>query len=148
MADVLGLPEVPGLAGPDADHRAASCSCWPPGQQDPPPVRFRDNYNVIFIDPYDRARGMVAEGYVKLLRGWTVRAGGALAGQAPALGSARFFVRNGGGLADAVDGMEYAHPSHKMGLADGGELPDPVALAALFDNNLKYLPSRRLWSST
>lgn len=110
----------------------------------PPSISQRSDFSVIFVDPYNDARSVVAEAYTKLLREWTVRAGGAW--RLKLAHSAGFFVRSagsGGGVDGAVEGLRYRYPGYKLAMADGGRAPSAAALAALFDNGTFGHPFKR-----
>lgn len=102
----------------------------------PSPLPRRADFNVLFVDPYNNARGVVAEGYTKLLREWTIRSGGEW--RLKLIHSAGFFVPGGkDGVADVIEGMHYHYPDYKLAMAErGGKSPNRTALAALFDNGL------------
>lgn len=122
---------------PAAAAAAAAVAVGPPKHL-PSPVARRSDFNILFVDPYNDARSVVAEGYTKLLREWTVRAGDEW--PLKLIHSAGFFVRggDGGGVDDVVQGgIRYLHPSYKLAMSDqGGRAPSRPALAALFDNGM------------
>lgn len=100
----------------------------------PGPLPPRNDYNIIFVDPYNQARSIAAEAYTKLLREWTVRTGGVW--RIKLIHSAGFFVRNPGELGPMVEKMKYRYPTFKLSVKEGGKAPNPTALAALFDNKM------------
>lgn len=125
---------------PAGTTAGASGLAEPPSLSSPIPILPRHDYNVVFVDPYNTARSIVAEGYLKLVQDWTVRTGGdwriALAH------SSGLFVRNRGAHNAVIEGMQYRHPSYKLNMAEGGKHPEPTALAALFDNKMFDYPSK------
>lgn len=98
------------------------------------PVPHHQDFNVIFIDPYNLGRGIVAEAYLKLLREWTLRTGGDW--HIKLAHSSGFFIRHYGAHNGMIEGMSYRCPGYKLKMAEGGKPPQPSALAALFDNKM------------
>lgn len=98
----------------------------------PSPQPSRSDFRIIFVDPYNVARSIVAEAYTSLLREWTVRTGGQWRIQTAH--SAGFFVRSRSEVVDTINSMEVLYPSYKLDLKDGHSLPAMTPLAALFDN--------------
>lgn len=121
--------EAPGNKKADAAPRLAADPC--------------DDVSIIFVDPYNEERSIVAEGYTHLVREWTVRTGGSW--RVNVVHSAGFFVRNpsftslddviSGGTAGAAAGLRYRRASYKLDMRDSAERPNKAALAALFDND-------------
>ncbi|KAI3390382.1 hypothetical protein diail_9877, partial [Diaporthe ilicicola] len=104
----------------------------------PEPEAPRTDFRIIFVDPYNVARGVVAEAYTKLLREWTVRAGGDW--RVKVAHSAGFFVRSRSEVVDTINGLKFSHPSYQLNIANGNAPPQPTPLAALFDNKLFDYP--------
>ncbi|KKY37888.1 hypothetical protein UCDDA912_g02105 [Diaporthe ampelina] len=122
----LGINQLLGGGQGPAIIRQPSPSPSP----DPPRMDFR----IIFVDPYNVARSVVAEAYTKLLREWTVRTGGAW--KVKVAHSAGFFTRNRSEIVDTVDGIKFLYPSYQLGIKEGKAPPQPTSLAALFDNKM------------
>lgn len=98
------------------------------------PERPRTDFRIIFVDPYNVARSVVAEAYTKLLREWTTRTGGDW--RVKVAHSAGFFARNRSEVVETISGMAVRYPSYQLNLKDGKAPPQPTAVAALFDNKL------------
>lgn len=100
----------------------------------PEPEAPRTDFRIIFVDPYNVARSIVAEAYTNLLREWTLRTGGDW--RVKVAHSAGFFVRNRSEVVDSINDIKFLYPSYQLGIKDGKSAPQPTALAALFDNKL------------
>lgn len=98
----------------------------------PSPEPPRADFSIIFVDPYNDARSIVAEAYTNLLREWTVRTGGKW--KVKMAHSAGYFTRNHGDLSDTINGMNSVYPSYSLGIKDGKSPPKPISITALFDN--------------
>lgn len=96
----------------------------------------RADYNIIFVDPYNEGRSVAAEGYLKLVREWTVATGGEW--RINLIHSAGFFARRKGEVSDLVKSLDYQQPSFKLSMKYGNNPPNPTALAALFDNKFGH----------
>ncbi|KAK3319414.1 hypothetical protein B0H66DRAFT_476455 [Apodospora peruviana] len=100
------------------------------------PLPTRRDYKVLFVDPRNQARSVVAEAYLKLNAQLTRKAGAKAVWRIKSMHSAGFFVRNRSNITDIIDKeLDYSQPSNRFPLVDGAEPPNPVAMAALFDNN-------------
>lgn len=130
---VIGINQLQVLVGPT--HGGLHVS-QPPSSSLPGPPRL--DCNVVFVDPYNKARGIVAEAYLKLVREWTVRTGGDW--HIKLVHSSGFFVRHHGAHVDLIESVSYRHPSYKLKVVEGGTAPEMTALAALFDNKLFDYP--------
>ncbi|KAI9696693.1 MAG: hypothetical protein M1820_008067 [Bogoriella megaspora] len=91
-----------------------------------PPAR-RDDYGIIFVEPYNQGRSRIAEAYTRLVREWTIRTGGSW--MIKFVRSAGFRLRSQSDCTDILEGL-------RLGLAWGNKPPYPIAIDALFDNNL------------
>jgi hypothetical protein len=98
----------------------------------PSPAPPRKDFKIIFVDPLNQGRGVVAEAFVKLLGGLTLVA--KRQWRISIAHSAGFFVKNRSNCADVVENLEYSYKSFKRPLEDGAKAPSALALAALFDN--------------
>lgn len=146
--------EFMGVVGINAIHKALQSQAHAQTQEQnlalegmkqssfsPAPPPPRNDYNILFVDPYNEARSIAAEGYTKLLREWTVRTGGVW--RIRLIHSAGFFVRSRGELTQMVEGMKYRYPTFKLATAEGGKGPNPTALDALFDNKMFVYPFKQ-----
>ncbi|KAH8760458.1 hypothetical protein F5883DRAFT_140437 [Diaporthe sp. PMI_573] len=100
----------------------------------PSPQPPRADFRIIFVDPYNVARSIVAEAYTSLLREWTLRTGGHW--RVKTAHSAGFFVRSRNEVVDTIKDMQVLYPSYRLGLKDGNSPPVATPLAALFDNKM------------
>ncbi|KAK1765199.1 hypothetical protein QBC33DRAFT_544892 [Phialemonium atrogriseum] len=107
----------------------------------PSPVASRQDYRVLFVDPTNIARGVVAEALMKLLKEWTLGAGGDW--RVKIVHSAGFFVKRGSDVVDTIDSLEFSYPSYRLPMAEGNKKPKEVALAALFDNGAYNFPFKK-----
>ncbi len=99
----------------------------PPLQPVPPSAPTRSDYGVIFVDPHNRGRSKVAEGYIKLVWSWTIRTGGDW--RVRLAHSAGTRLRDRGDCGDVLRGLP------KPIIVDGGSrTPSDMAMASLFDN--------------
>lgn len=106
-----------------------------------PAETIRQDYSIIFVDPYDTARSVVAEAYMKLLQGWTTGTGGDWRFQI--MHSAGFFVSSRSGVTDLVQSMEYTYPSYELPMAEGHKPPKATAMDALFGNEMFKYPFKQ-----
>lgn len=104
----------------------------------PSPEPPRSDVRIIFIDPYNVARGVVAEAYTKLLREWTLSTGGDW--KIKVAHSAGFFIRSRNEVTDTIHGMKFLYPSYQLDMVDGKTPPKSTPLAALFDNKMFNYP--------
>lgn len=107
----------------------------------PSPEAARTDFRIIFVDPYNVARSVVAEAYTSLLREWTLRTGGIW--PVKTTHAAGFFTSSRSEVVDTISGMKYLYPSYKLGIKEGKASPQPTALAALFDNKLFNYPYKQ-----
>ncbi|KAK3324807.1 hypothetical protein B0T19DRAFT_239347 [Cercophora scortea] len=106
----------------------------------PSPTPRRD-FKILFVDPYNTSRSVVAEALVKLLSHATAQANGDW--RIGEVASAGFFVRNGSDCVDLIDKLDYSFPSFKRPFEAGGQGPNATALAALFDNKSYDFPFKK-----
>lgn len=107
----------------------------------PSPEAARTDFRIIFVDPYNVARSVVAEAYTSLLREWTLRTGGIW--PVKTTHAAGFFTRSRSEIVDTISGMKYLYPSYQLAMKEGKASPQPTALAALFDNKLFNYPYKQ-----
>ncbi|POS77417.1 hypothetical protein DHEL01_v204194 [Diaporthe helianthi] len=129
---LLVVGQVPGPASSEVVRQPS------PSPSPSPP---RTDFRIIFVDPYNVSRSIVAEAYTSLLREWTIRTGGQW--RIKMAHSAGFFVRARGEVVDTIDSMQVLYPSYKLGLKDGHSLPAPTPLAALFENQMFNHPYKQ-----
>jgi protein-tyrosine-phosphatase len=98
----------------------------------PSPAPPRRDYRILFVDPYNEGRSVVAEGLVKLLAQLTLRARGDW--RIAEVRSAGFFAKDQNECVDVIDGLKYSHETFKLPWWPGGKSPSRVAMAGLFDN--------------
>lgn len=98
----------------------------------PSPAPPRRDYRILFVDPYNEGRSVVAEALVKLLAQLTLRARGDW--HIAEVRSAGFFARDKSECVDVIDGLKYSHETFKLPWWPGGQSPNGVAMAGLFDN--------------
>lgn len=107
----------------------------------PSPEPPRTDFRIIFVDPYNVARSIVAEAYTGLLREWTVRTGGQW--RVKTAHSAGFFVRSRNEVVDTINDMQVLYPSYKLGLKEGHSPPLSTSLASLFENKMFDYPYKQ-----
>jgi protein-tyrosine-phosphatase len=109
----------------------------------PPPTRSSGSrkYNIIFVDPSNIGRSVVAEGLTKLFGQATVKAN--LDWRLNLVHSAGFFVRARSDCVDVIEKLNYSYPSFKKPFIAGGALPQDVALDAVFDNKTFEQPFKK-----
>jgi len=98
-------------------------------------------FNLIFIDPHNLGRSVVAEAYMALLGEWTVRSGGFW--PIDKAHSAGIRVQN---KSDIVDTLQNLKPPIQMG--PGNWLPLEMAMASLFDNSTFDWPYKKRIKTT
>ena len=114
MLQILGLFGIQSLAGSPPlalPHAAPEAS----------------DYSIIFIDPHNLGRSKIAEGYVKLVREWSVRTGGTW--RIKCAHSAGMRVRNRSDCSEMLTGLKPPVP-----ISDGNRRPNETAMISLFDN--------------
>ncbi|KAK4096999.1 hypothetical protein N658DRAFT_489529 [Parathielavia hyrcaniae] len=98
----------------------------------PAPTGRRKDYKILFVDPYNEGRSVVAEALVKLIGQLTLQAGGDW--RVGEVRSAGFFIWDKNDCIDMTSCLDYSYKSYRLPWWSGGKAPNPVALAALFDN--------------
>jgi protein-tyrosine-phosphatase len=107
----------------------------------PSPAPIRRDYKILFVDPENTGRSVVAEALVLLLQGLTARANGDW--RIKEVHSAGFFVRKHGDCADIIDKLDYSFKSFKKPIMDGGQTPTYAAVSSVFDNKLFEYPFKK-----
>ncbi|KAM7210632.1 hypothetical protein V8F06_013989 [Rhypophila decipiens] len=102
----------------------------------PSPLPLRQDYKILFVDPRNQARSLVAQSIVLLLGGLTEATSNSssVPWRIAKAHSAGFFVSHKSTLTSVISSLSYSYKSYKMGPFPGNELPNPVALASVFDN--------------
>ncbi len=95
------------------------------------------DYGVTFIDPHNMGRSRVAEGYIKLVREWTIRTGGIW--RIKFAHSAGMRVRD---KSDCVDILQSTNFKRPVGVSDGNRVPNETSMASLFDNESFDYPAK------
>ncbi|KAK3293820.1 uncharacterized protein B0H64DRAFT_398760 [Chaetomium fimeti] len=109
----------------------------------PSPTPPRRDYKILFVDPYNEGRSVVAEALVKLLAQMTQRARGGGDWRIGEVSSAGFFTKRRNQAVEAIDGLDYSERSFKLPWRPGGQAPDSTALAAVFDNKWADFPFKK-----
>ncbi|KAK4119422.1 hypothetical protein N657DRAFT_581703 [Parathielavia appendiculata] len=107
----------------------------------PAPTGRRRDYKILFVDPYNEARSVVAEALVKLLGQLTLQARGEW--RVDEVRSAGFFIWDKNDCIDMTSCLNYSYKSYRLPWWSGGKTPNPVALAALFDNKWCDYPFKK-----
>lgn len=107
----------------------------------PSPAPPRQDYRILFVDPYNEGRSVVAEAVVKLLGQLTRKARGDW--RVAEVQSAGFFAAKGSDCVDVIDGLQYSQKSFKKPWLPGGKSPNRTALAAIFDNKWCDYPFKK-----
>ncbi|KAL1842115.1 hypothetical protein VTJ49DRAFT_5994 [Mycothermus thermophilus] len=115
-----------------APAAAAALSAGPSLNVTPASPPVRRDYKILFVDPYNIGRSVVAQALVSLLGRLTKRARGDW--RLDAVQSSGFFVRRYGGCVKTIENLTYSHPTFRKPLFPGGERPKAAAMAAVFDN--------------
>lgn len=95
----------------------------------PEPSPPKNDYKIIFVDPYNVGRSKAAEAYVQLLRESTIRTQGNW--RIKFVHSAGLMVKARG---DCVGILKEFQPPLKQGFLPGGEKPTWTAMASLFSD--------------
>ncbi|KAM7198821.1 hypothetical protein V8F33_004835 [Rhypophila sp. PSN 637] len=107
----------------------------------PSPLPLRQDYKILFVDPRNQARSIVAQSLLLLLGGLTeATSNSSVPWRIAKVHSAGFFVSHKSTLTSVISGLSYSHKSYKMGPFPGNELPNPIALASVFDNKCYPYP--------
>lgn len=96
---------------------------------------LKSDYKIIFVDPYNEGRGIVAEAMAKMMREWTLQAGGKW--RASLIHSAGLYLRSQGDIEGVISGKLVVPKGAKpMEWRDGGKPPNQLALKAMFDPSM------------
>ena len=107
----------------------------------PSPAPLRSDYKILFVDPENLGRSVIAEALTKLLKEWTVRTGGAW--RIKGVDSAGFFVGNKSNCIDVIESLDFSQKSYKKPIVAGGAKATDAAVAALFDNKTFNHPFKK-----
>lgn len=104
----------------------------------PSPAPPRRDYRILFVDPYNNGRSVMAEAVVKMLAQLTLRA--RRDWRIAEVRSAGFFARRNNECTDVIDGLDFSKPSFRLPWRAGGEAPSRTAVSAVFDNKWANYP--------
>lgn len=104
----------------------------------PLPSPLRNDYRIIFVDPYNVGRSRVAEAYMQLIREWTIRSKGTW--HVKDVHSAGLMVKS---QSDCVEVLQKLQPPLKQHFLPGGEKPTWTGMASLFDNSFFNYPYKK-----
>lgn len=143
LRDYMGLmaidrPQAPTPTAGMGEGGPATQPSPAPSRPLAPPKR---DYRVIFVDPYNTERSVIAEALLKLLGQRTLKAGGEW--RIAEVHSSGFFVKKESDCVDVVDGLQYSFKSFKKEWRPGGQRAVQTALAAVFDNQWYDYPFKR-----
>ncbi|KAI1871392.1 uncharacterized protein JN550_004386 [Neoarthrinium moseri] len=95
----------------------------------------KSNFKVIFVDPHNLGRSICAETLLQLYRHRTQTKKGNW--RIETIHSAGFFVKHRGDCTDLIENqMSYKFRSYKLAMGSGGNLPNAIATAAVFENRV------------
>lgn len=95
----------------------------------------RSDYKIIFVDPYNEGRSVVAEAMARMMREWTKQAGGKWC--VSMIHSAGFHTRHQGDIEGFVaDKLVVPKGANTLPWRKGGNHPNPFALKAMFDPSM------------
>lgn len=104
----------------------------------PSPSPLKNDYKIIFVDPYNVGRSKVADAYMKLLQESTIRTQGNW--RIKFSHSAGLMVKARG---DCVGILEGLQPPLKQRFLPGGEKPTWTAMASLFNDPVSHSPAKK-----
>lgn len=122
---------APGGLLPKPKQRSRSASPMP-----------RTDYTIIFIDPYNQARSVVAAAWVYTFMAWTLKSKANW--RIKHCHAAGFFVKNRSDCTDLIEKLNYSQKSFKKPFKDGGVSPDKVPREALFDGKHYKYPDKKV----
>lgn len=102
----------------------------------------RTDYTIIFIDPYNQGRSVIAAAWVYTFMACTLKAGAQW--RIKHCHAAGFFVKSRSDCIETIDGLDYTYKSFKKPFKDGGAMPDRNPRAALFDSQQYNYPDKKL----
>ena len=108
----------------------------------PSPVPSRRDYKIIFVDPYNEGRSVIAASMVNLIKEWTQVSGDGN-WRIKMAASAGFFVKKNSDCVEEIENLSYARKSFKLPLKEGKVAANATAVAALFDNKLYNYPAKK-----
>jgi len=124
------------VSRPSGSGSTAKAPKHSPSPSPAPPLKT--DHRILFVDPQNLGRSVVAATLAKLLKEWTVGTGGPW--RIKDVDSAGFFVKNNSDCIDVIDSLEFSQKSYKKPMVPGGIKPNEVAVAALFDNKTYDYP--------
>ena len=135
LSDYLGLMNAQGI-----EHLVNKGKGRAPSPSPQSPAR--KDYTVVFVDPYNQARSVVAAAWVGLLKAWTLERKSEWCIEHWL--SAGFFVQNKCDCVDVINGLDYTYKSFKKPFKEGGAKPDWTPRAALFQNKRYNYPHKKI----
>lgn len=151
----LGRPPERKLLMPPTDNNSGSHNNGGssvrkrPVLPSPSPSPPRKDYRILFVDPYNEGRSVIAEALLKLIGQLTLQQAAKDQGKDSSnwriaqISSAGFFIKRRHGATDAVDKLDYSEKSFQLPWRPGGEPPHATAMAAVFDNKWADYPFKR-----
>jgi protein-tyrosine-phosphatase len=143
----IDRPQRPPAAGRKPNTTSKAAGAARPAKPAGSPVRSRQDYKVLFVDPYNTERSVVAESLLKLFgertKNLTTNGGPDPDWRISEVQSAGFFVKAGSDCVDVIDNLQYSFASFKKDWRPGGQKPVGTALAAVFDNQWYDYPFKR-----
>jgi len=136
---VAGAAAVPGGALADAPKPNAPRPGRP--SPSPSPSSPKRDLQIIFVDPFNLGRSVIAATITRLTKEWTLQAGGdwrILKAQ-----SAGFFVKKGCDCVDVIENLDYSYQSYKKPMGAGDAKANATAVQALFDNKSFDYPFKK-----
>ncbi|KAK4202785.1 hypothetical protein QBC40DRAFT_275688 [Triangularia verruculosa] len=133
----------PGSKNTTQANKKLSPSPTPAKRPSPSPSPIpRQDFRVLFVDPYHGERTAIAESLLALFRELTLMSKSNTPWRIPTISSAGFFVKSSSDLVPVISSLNYSYPSWKLNMATGGPGvgPKPEALRAVFDNNWANYP--------
>ncbi|KAK4140818.1 uncharacterized protein C8A04DRAFT_14604 [Dichotomopilus funicola] len=115
----------------------------------PSPSPPRKDYRILFVDPYNEGRSVIAEALLKMIGQLTLQQAtkdkdkDTNNWRIAQISSAGFFIKRRHGATDAVDTLDYSEKSFQLPWRPGGEPPNAAAMAAVFDNKWADYPFKR-----
>jgi protein-tyrosine-phosphatase len=107
----------------------------------PSPTPPRRNCKILFVDPYNEGRSVVAQALANLLGQLTLQARGDW--RIAEAQSAGFFAKDKCDCIGVISGLEYSRKDFKMPWWPGGKKPNRPALDAVFDNTWCDYPFKK-----
>lgn len=101
----------------------------------------KTDYTIIFIDPYNQARSVIAAAWIYTFMAWTLKAKGQW--RIKHCHAAGFFVKSRSDCTNVIDGLNYTYKTFKKPFKDGGDTPSMIPRQALFDKKHYNYPDKK-----